>query len=44
MGCRTLCNDPKLNIQTLIAIPYNPFHPEPYNPWTMGGMINFRMN
>lgn len=35
-----LASDPKLNIQTLIAIPYNPYEPQPYNRWTMRGMID----
>ena len=36
----SLAIDPKLNVQTLIAIPYNPYEPEPYNRWTMRGMID----
>lgn len=35
-----MCEDPKANVQTLIAIPYNPYEPEPYNRWTMRGMID----
>lgn len=35
-----LASNPKLNIQTLIAIPYNPYEPQPYNRWTMRGMID----
>ena len=35
-----LASDAKLNIQTLIAIPYNPYEPQPYNRWTMRGMID----
>lgn len=35
-----LANDPKANINTLIAIPYNPYEPEPYNRWTMRGMLD----
>lgn len=35
-----LASDPNLNIQTLIAIPYNPYEPQPYNRWTMRGMID----
>ncbi len=38
----SLAIDPKLNIQTLIAIPYNPYEPEPYNRWTMRGMIDLQ--
>ncbi len=35
-----LAEDPTLNIQTLIAIPYNPYYPQPYNRWTMRGMLD----
>lgn len=35
-----LAENPKLKIQTLIAIPYNPYEPQPYNRWTMRGMID----
>lgn len=35
-----LASNPNLNIQTLIAIPYNPYEPQPYNRWTMRGMID----
>lgn len=35
-----LAFDPNLNVQTLIAIPYNPYEPQPYNRWTMRGMID----
>jgi type II restriction enzyme len=27
--------NPTANIHTLIAIPYNPYEPQPYNRWTM---------
>lgn len=37
-----LANDPKANINTLIAIPYNPYEPEPYNRWTMRGMLDLK--
>lgn len=30
----------KAEIQTLIAIPYNPYAPKPYSRWTMRGMID----
>jgi len=36
----TLAINPKANIHTLIAIPYNPYEPEPYNRWTMRGMLD----
>ena len=35
-----LAENPTANIQTLIAIPYNPYEPEPYNRWTMRGMLD----
>jgi type II restriction enzyme len=36
----TLAADPTANVQTLIAIPYNPYEPQPYNRWTMRGMLD----
>jgi type II restriction enzyme len=36
----TLSAEPDANIQTLIAIPYNPYEPKPYARWTMRGMID----
>lgn len=38
----TLAINPKTNVQTLIAIPYNPYEPEPYNRWTMRGMLDLQ--
>lgn len=35
-----LTEDPTRNVHTLIAIPYNPYAPQPYNRWTMRGMID----
>ena len=35
-----LAENPKLQINTLIAIPYNPYEPEPYSRWTMRGMLD----
>ena len=35
-----LTENPKANVQTLIAIPYNPYEPKPYTRWTMRGMID----
>ena len=35
-----LANNPKANINTFIAIPYNPYEPEPYTRWTMRGMLD----
>lgn len=31
---------PNANINTLIAIPYNPYAPKPYARWTMKGMLD----
>jgi len=36
----TLAINPTANVQSLIAIPYNPYEPEPYNRWTMRGMLD----
>lgn len=36
----TLAENPQANISTMIAIPYNPYEPGPYNRWTMRGMID----
>lgn len=36
----TLGGDPTAQVQTLIAIPYNPYEPAPYNRWTMRGMLD----
>jgi len=35
-----LLEDNTANINTLIAIPYNPYEPEPYQRWTMKGMLD----
>lgn len=35
-----LANNPKARINTFVAIPYNPYEPEPYNRWTMRGMLD----
>lgn len=32
--------NPKAKIHTLIAIPYNPYEPKPYERWTMAGMLD----
>lgn len=36
----TLAETPKADIQTLIAIPYNPYEPQPYSRWKMPGMLD----
>ena len=35
-----LTQDQNTKINTLIAIPYNPYEPEPYQRWTMRGMLD----
>lgn len=31
---------PQVSVNTLIAIPYNPYAPKPYSRWTMAGMLD----
>ncbi|MBF0337616.1 MAG: TdeIII family type II restriction endonuclease [Nitrospirae bacterium] len=38
----TLATDPNASVQSIIAIPYNPYEPEPYNRWTMRGMLDLK--
>lgn len=35
-----LAENTKADVNTLIAIPYNPYEPEPYSRWTMRGMLD----
>jgi Type II restriction endonuclease, TdeIII len=35
-----LALNPEAKINTLIAIPYNPYEPKPYSRWTMAGMMD----
>ena len=37
-----LAKTPDLNIHSLIAIPYNPYEPEPYERWTLRGMLDLK--
>lgn len=37
-----LAGNPNANINTLIAIPYNPYEPKPYSRWTMAGMLDLQ--
>jgi type II restriction enzyme len=37
-----LYDNPESNIGSYIAIPYNPFYPGPYRPWTMVGMMDIK--
>lgn len=36
----TLADNPQAKVNTLIAIPYNPYDPKPYSRWTMRGMLD----
>ncbi|MDR0977801.1 MAG: TdeIII family type II restriction endonuclease [Endomicrobium sp.] len=33
-------DEPDAKVNTLIAIPYNPYTPKPYDRWTMAGMLD----
>jgi len=35
-----LAENPKAKVNTIVAIPYNPYEPKPYTRWTMRGMID----
>lgn len=35
-----LFEKPEATVHTLIAIPYNPYAPKPYDRWTMAGMLD----
>ena len=35
-----LAQNPVIDIHSLIAIPYNPYEPEPYERWTLRGMLD----
>jgi type II restriction enzyme len=37
-----LAENPMAEINTLIAIPYNPYEPKPYSRWTMAGMLDLK--
>ena len=37
-----LANKPDANVNTFIAIPYNPYEPKPYVRWTMKGMLDLK--
>lgn len=36
----TLRQDPHIQVRTVVAIPYNPYEPEPYKRWTLKGMLD----
>lgn len=33
---------PKTNIKTIVAIPYNPYEPKPYERWTLQGLFDLQ--
>jgi len=35
-----LANNPRIHIETAIAMPYNPYEPNPYERWTVRGMVD----
>ena len=35
-----LADKPEAQVNTMIAIPYNPYAPKPYDRWTMAGMLD----
>ena len=35
-----LAENPKAKVNTIIAIPYNPYEPKPYSRWTIRGMLD----
>lgn len=35
-----LTNNPEAKVNSLIAIPYNPYEPQPYERWTIKGMLD----
>lgn len=37
-----LAKEPKAVVNTAIAIPYNPYEPEPYSRWTIRGMLDLK--
>ncbi len=37
-----LAEKPQAKVHTLIAIPYNPYDPKPYDRWTMAGMLDIK--
>lgn len=37
-----LAREPKVTAHSIIAIPYNPYEPEPYKRWTIRGMLDLK--
>jgi hypothetical protein len=38
-----LSQDNKVKVFTRLAIPYNPYHPEPYERWTLNGLYDLEV-
>jgi len=38
----TFAQNPQADVKSLIAIPYNPYEPQPYERWTMKGMLDLQ--
>lgn len=38
----TLAGNPNAKVNTVIAIPYNPYAPKPYSRWTLRGMLDLQ--
>lgn len=34
--------EPKVKIRTIVAIPYNPYEPQPYERWTLQGLFDLK--
>ena len=37
-----MSEDPSVNVKTLVAIPYNPYEPRPYERWTLQGLFDIK--
>ena len=37
-----MARNPEVIIKTMLGIPYNPYHPKPYQRWTMQGMFDLK--
>jgi type II restriction enzyme len=40
-ACKLAIN-PDVDVNAMIAIPYNPYEPKPYSRWTMAGMLDLK--
>ena len=40
MDSNFLSKNPEANVNSYIAIPYNPYEPKPYERWTLKGMLD----